>query len=774
MNFDPGEVRVKHGSGSSVTIEIHVGNSVDVPGVLSVFADHTSEIDDANGKTIQLVFDDGLAAGGFHGPASASLVSGIWQVTASAGNNIWFGRDDVPNQYNDTQASSQDILVGGALNDVIHGGNGSDYIDGGAGNDQLIGGAGNDIIVGGSGNDTAFFSGNQANYLITFNAGTHAFTVTDQRSGSPDGTDTIRGVENFQFADGSFVTSGLRPNHAPVLTVPSTNVTVTTGHSVAVSSLFSTTDVDGDTPYYYLFDNTSAANSGHFVVNGVVVPAGSTYFVTAEQLAQTTFVAGDAGVSDDLFAIASDGTALSGADYTEFHVTAGPNRAPVLTVPSISVTATAGQSLAAASLFRATDADGDALTYYIIDNTSAADSGHFVVNGVVQSAGVFHAFAASQLAQTTFVAGAKEITDDLYVLAYDGTAFSGLDYTAFHVSVAPNRAPVLTVPATSVSATAGQTIAASSLFSATDADNDALAYYIIDNTTAADSGHFVVNGVVQSAGVFHAFAASQLAQTTFVAGAKGITDDLYVLAYDGTAFSGLDYTAFHVGVAPNRAPVLTLPATNVSATAGQTIAAASLFGATDADNDALTYYIIDNTADANSGHFVVNGVVQSAGVFHAFAASQLAQTTFVAGAKGITDDLYVLAYDGTAFSGLDYTAFHVGVAPNRAPVLTLPATSVSATAGQTIAAASLFGATDADNDALTYYIIDNTADANSGHFVVNGVVQSAGVFHAFAASQLAQTTFVAGAKGITDDLYVLAYDGTAFSGPDYTAFHVFV
>ena len=335
-----------------------------------------------------------------------------------------------------------------------------------------------------------------------------------------------------------------------------------------------------------------------------------------------------------------------------------------------------------------------------------------MVNGVVQSAGVFHAFAASQLAQTTFVAGAKGITDDLYVLAYDGTAFSGLDYTAFHVSVAPNRAPVLTVPATSVSAIAGQTIAASSLFSATDADNDALAYYIIDNTTAADSGHFVVNGVVQSAGVFHAFAASQLAQTTFVAGAKGITDDLYVLAYYGTAL-GLDYTAFHVGVAPNRAPVLTLPATNVSATAGQTIAAASLFGATDADNDALTYDIIDNTADANSGHFVVNGVVQSAGVFHAFAASQLAQTTFVAGAKGITDDLYVLAYDGTAFSGLDYTAFHVGVAPNRAPALTLPATSVSATAGQTIAAASLFGATDADNDALTYYIIDNTADATA-------------------------------------------------------------
>jgi hypothetical protein len=75
---------------------------------------------------------------------------------------------------------------------------------------------------------------------------------------------------------------------------------------------------------------------------------------------------------------------------------------------------------------------------------------------------------------------------------------------------------------------------------------------------------------------------------------------------------------------------------------------------------------------------------------------------------------------------------------------------------------------------LTYYIIDNTTAANSGHFVVDGAVQSAGVFHSFTAAQLAQTTFVAGASGTTDNLYVLASDGQALSGPDYTAFHVLV
>lgn len=78
-----------------------------------------------------------------------------------------------------------------------------------------------------------------------------------------------------------------------------------------------------------------------------------------------------------------------------------------------------------------------------------------------------------------------------------GVTETSLVASDFLFSPAPvNHAPVLTIPLANVAATAGQTIAASSLFSATDADGDALTYYILDNTTAAYSGHFVVNGVV--------------------------------------------------------------------------------------------------------------------------------------------------------------------------------------------------------------------------------------------------------------------------------------
>jgi hypothetical protein len=122
-------------------------------------------------------------------------------------------------------------------------------------------------------------------------------------------------------------TSQIAIDRAPVLTVPSANVAASAGQVIAASSLFSATDADGDALSYTLDDNTTAANSGHFVVNGTVMAAGTTFTVTAAQLAQTTFVAGAAGTSDDLFVMATDGQANSNNNFlSEFHVnaTSGP------------------------------------------------------------------------------------------------------------------------------------------------------------------------------------------------------------------------------------------------------------------------------------------------------------------------------------------------------------------------------------------------------------------------------------------------------------------
>ena len=92
--------------------------------------------------------------------------------------------------YNNDARSYIENAVGGSGNDTLIGNAIANNLNGGSGNDTLTGGGGNDTIIGGPGNDTAVYSGNEANYLIGYNATTQTFTVADQRTGSPDGTDT--------------------------------------------------------------------------------------------------------------------------------------------------------------------------------------------------------------------------------------------------------------------------------------------------------------------------------------------------------------------------------------------------------------------------------------------------------------------------------------------------------------------------------------------------------------------------------------------------------
>ena len=104
---------------------------------------------------------------------------------------------------NDTPLlTSFDDLANGALgNDTLNGLAGNDTLNGGGGADTITGGADNDTINGGGNTDTAVYTGAPADYEFSFNAagGVGGVVVTDNRGGSPDGTDTVRGVENLRF-----------------------------------------------------------------------------------------------------------------------------------------------------------------------------------------------------------------------------------------------------------------------------------------------------------------------------------------------------------------------------------------------------------------------------------------------------------------------------------------------------------------------------------------------------------------------------------------------
>jgi hypothetical protein len=355
-----------------------------------------------------------------------------------------------------------------------------------------------------------------------YEAGQHSFAVTVKAS---DGT--LFSTQDLTVN----LTHGVLVNHAPAVTVQNPTVQAPAGQTLQMSNLFSATDADNDPMTYAFYDGT--AGGGHFVVNGVTQAANQIFMVSAAQLAQTAFVP-VAGAADDLLVGATDGHTFSG--WSNLHVDGPVNHAPTVTVPNPIVQATAGQSLQMSSLFTATDADNDTLTYAFYDAT--AGGGHFEVNGVAQAANQIFAVTAADLANTTFVPDVNA-ADDLLVGANDGHTFSG--WSNLQVDGPVNHAPVVMVPNPTVDATAGQTLQMSGLFNVTDVDSGPLAYLFFD--TSAGGGHFEVNGVTQAANQIFGVTAAQLAQTTFVPAANA-SDDLLVGASDGLAFSG--WSSLHI------------------------------------------------------------------------------------------------------------------------------------------------------------------------------------------------------------------------------------
>jgi Ca2+-binding RTX toxin-like protein len=171
-------------------------------------------------------------------------------MVGNAGNDELRGIDGNDTLYGDSTDSSSTVT-------------GNDTLNGGDGNDSMLGGPGDDTIDGGAVSDTAVYSGAWVDYNIS---GTGPFTITDTRGGSPDGTDTVSNVENFQFSNGTFTAADI-PNDAPTdIALSSTSVDENAANGTIVGSLLrSDADIPlGDTAAYSLFDDAG----GRFAISG--------------------------------------------------------------------------------------------------------------------------------------------------------------------------------------------------------------------------------------------------------------------------------------------------------------------------------------------------------------------------------------------------------------------------------------------------------------------------------------------------------------------------
>lgn len=191
-----------------------------------------------NANPVLTIFDSGgtdtLNLSGWSTPSYIYLESGLFSSCDGMTNNISIAYSSIIE--NAVGGAGNDTLTGNSSDNRLEGGSGNDQLDGGAGNDVLIGGGGNDIIIGGSGEDTIILAGAFSSYTVSYNAVNGTYSV----SGTATGTDSISGVEYFQFSDVSKAANQLQSTDttAPTLTSmsPTDNaVSVSPGANLVLS-----------------------------------------------------------------------------------------------------------------------------------------------------------------------------------------------------------------------------------------------------------------------------------------------------------------------------------------------------------------------------------------------------------------------------------------------------------------------------------------------------------------------------------------------------------
>lgn len=305
-------------------------------------------------------------------------------------------------------------------------------------------------------------------------------------------------------------------------------------------------------------------------------------------------------------------------------------------------------------------------------------------------------------------------------------------------------------------------------------------YRFYDTNALAGSGNIYVNGVQQAPRTTVEVAAGDLGSVTFVSSYGTLAsswtgrDDIQVTVFDGTMWS----QPVNLAVIGDHLPVSTAGDTFHVARGGA-ISASALGGAThftDPDNDAATFYRFTAPGtDASSGYFTVDGVKVAPGTTIVVRASDFTTdvngvakpVVYYANSKNTTESITYGVFDGRGWSN-DSSITVTTDKANTAPVVT-GSSQRNHAAGDHISAASLIASYfDADGHLpVAYRFYDTNANAASGSFYLNGVLQTARTTIEVSAANLSTLEFVSSTSttgtASRDDIQVLAYDGYNWS-----------
>jgi len=543
----------------------------------------------------------------------------------------------------------------------------------------------------------------------------------------------------------------------PRVTPESTSQSLSVGQSRLASELFRVSE--GNPVLEYRFaDSGEGASSGYFSLNGVRQDPNALIVVAAADLGNLRWVSGSDLGTETLWVRAANAEGLGAwASFTMSTTAAVPNTRPQVTVPDRSFNT--NQSLAVSTLFNATDAENDAITEYrFSDAGEGANSGYFSLNGVRQNPNTLITVAAANLGALQWVGGAEGGSDTVWFRAADAGGLGAWASATFTTTAPPpNARPVVTVQSRSFSA--NQSAPVSTLFSATDAENDAITEYrFSDSGEGTNSGYFSLNGVRQNPNTLITVAAANLGTLQWVGGAEGGTDTVWFRAADaGGVGAWASATFTTTAPPPNARPVVTVPTRSFSA--NQSAAVSTLFSATDAENDAITEYRFSDAGEgANSGYFSLNGVRQNPNTLITVAAANLSSLQWVSGAESGTDTVWVRAADAGGvgpWASATYTT--EAPPPNARPVVTVSNRSFNA--NQAVAASTLFGAIDPEGHIITgYHFVDSGEVASSGYFNLNGVKQNPNTVITVIPANLGDLQWVGGSQAGSDTVWIRATD----------------
>ncbi|MFA0513026.1 tandem-95 repeat protein [Vibrio breoganii] len=525
-------------------------------------------------------------------------------------------------------------------------------------------------------NDAGYFALDGTNVILT-DAGVAAINNDQLDLESLDITvQADDGTYQSEHTDTSDIT---RINdNAPEITVTAKDVTEESVSNTTVIATFVATDADGDELTYTLLNN----DAGYFVLDGtnVVLTDAGVAAINNDELDLESL---------DITVKTDDGTYQSDSTDTADIMRVNDN-APEITVTAVDVTEESVSNTTVIATFVATDADGDELTYTLLNN----DAGYFVLDGtnvVLTDAGVA-AINNDELDLESL---------DITVQADDGTYQSDHTDTS-NIARVNDNAPEIMVTAKDVEEESVSNTTVIATFVATDADGDDLTYTLLNN----DNGYFVLDGtnvVLTDAGVA-AINNDELDLESL---------DITVQADDGTYQSDSTDTSDITRVNDN-APEITVTAKDVTEESVTNTTVIATFVATDADGDELTYTLLNN----DEGYFVLDGtnvVLTDAGVA-AINNDELDLESL---------DITVKTDDGTYQSDSTDTADIMRVNDN-APEITVTAKDVTEESVSNTTVIATFVASDADGDDLTYTLLNN----DNGYFVLDGtnvVLTDAGV-----------------------------------------------